>query len=363
MKRIILYTLIFFINVQVFGQNLKPDFSKAEYIELLKLTVLTNVNDLKNMSDSFQKPEKFQMIYRSKVMGLDNRWDLWTSGDSIAAISIRGTTSKPESMLENFFSAMSPAKGELKISDDFTFNYNLSDDSKAGVHSGWLIALALLSQDIRPKLDSLYQKGIKDFYIVGYSQGGSIAYLLTSYFYQLQKNGDLASDIKFKTYCNAAPKPGNLFFAYDYERNTRNWAYNVVNAVDWVPQSPLSLETPLDMSLSNPFLEPESLFGKQKFPKNILINIAFKKAYNPLYRNQQKTIKTYGRKLMKKLHQYIPELETPKFIKASYYARCGEYLVMYPDTDYFKIFPEKSENVWLHHGPKAYSFLAQRIKE
>lgn len=131
---------------------------------------------------------------------------------------------------------MVPAKGTLKISKDFVFDYHLSDDSRATVHTGWLIATAFLSRDMLPKIDSLYKTGHKEFYIMGHSQGGAIAYLLTSLLLKMQKNGQLPNDIQFKTYCSAAPKPGNLYFAYDYENMVKTgWALTVTNEADWVP--------------------------------------------------------------------------------------------------------------------------------
>jgi predicted esterase len=54
----------------------------------------------------------------------------------------------------------------------------------------------------------------KESYIMGHSQGGAIAYLLTAHLLSLQKENKIPSEIVFKTYCSAAPKPGNLHFAY-----------------------------------------------------------------------------------------------------------------------------------------------------
>jgi len=38
-------------------------------------------------------------------MGLDNQWGLWVLEDKVACISIRGTTTKQVSWLENFYAA------------------------------------------------------------------------------------------------------------------------------------------------------------------------------------------------------------------------------------------------------------------
>jgi hypothetical protein len=141
--------------------------------------------------------------------------------------------------LENLYAAMVPANGKLILDNADTFNYCLAPGNKAAVHVGWLIGTAFLSKDIVPKIDSLYKSGIKDLLLMGHSQGGAINYLLTAYLYSLQKQNILPGDIRFKTYCSAAPKPGNLFFAYYFESITENgWAFNVVNSADWVPETP-----------------------------------------------------------------------------------------------------------------------------
>ena len=86
---------------------------------------------------------------------------------------------------------MVPAKGELQLNDSTKFTYTLATDSKAAVHMGWLIGLASLAPDINLKIDSCYKAGIRNFYIMGHSQGGAIAYLLTSYLHYRQMENAL----------------------------------------------------------------------------------------------------------------------------------------------------------------------------
>jgi hypothetical protein len=56
----------------------------------------------------------------------------------------------------------------------------------------------------------------------------AISYLLTAYLYHLQKSGRLQADIRFKTYASAGPKPGNLYFAYQYEAMTKGGSHMVL---------------------------------------------------------------------------------------------------------------------------------------
>jgi hypothetical protein len=84
---------------------------------------------------------------------------------------------------------------------------------KLPVHVGWLLALAYLAPTITQKIDEYSKQGIKDFIIMGHSQGAAISFLTTSYLYYLQKDGKIPADIRFKTYCSAAPKQ-EIFITY-----------------------------------------------------------------------------------------------------------------------------------------------------
>src|SRR5690606_17113241 len=127
----------------------------------------------------------------------------------------RGSTLNQASWLANFYAAMVPAKGELQLSKDEVFSYELASSPLAAVHVGCLVATGFLAGDIQGQIDSCYSEGMKEFLIVGHSQGGAIAYLLTAHLLNLQKQQKLPHDIRFKTYCSAAPKPGNLYFGYE----------------------------------------------------------------------------------------------------------------------------------------------------
>lgn len=199
---------------------------------------------------------------------------MWTHNtERIAAISIRGTTASSTSWLENFYAAMVPATGSLKLAKDNVFNYQFATNPRASVHVGWLMGLGYMAKDIKLKIDSCYKLGYRDFYLTGHSLGGGISFMLTAYLRMLQKNGQPPVDIRFKTFSSAAPKPGNLYFAYDYEALTAGgWAYNVVNTADWVPESPLSIQTVNDFNKTNPFVNAKSTMKKQPLPKRIVMN-------------------------------------------------------------------------------------------
>ncbi len=347
----------------LYAQSLKPYFNKTEYKELLLISIRTTT--LKNYYSKFPKPQRFSMIYQSKNIGLDNHWDLWINENStIAVISIRGTTLKPESSLANLYAAMVPAKGKLQLTKTDTFEYELAPNPEAAVHIGWLISMAYLSRDILPKIDSLYSTGVKNILLMGHSQGGAINYLLTAYLYNLQMKGELPKDLRFKTYCSAAPKPGNLYFAYYYEMLTRNgWGYNIVNSVDWVPETPISIQTLNDINRSNPFTNAKSKIKKLKFPKNIVLNSLYNKLDKPTKKAQKSYEKYLGKKtskfIVKNLQGFIPPNE---YFHSNNYVRTGTTIVLIPDEEYFKKFPIDTDNMLIHHNFEAYLYLLGKYK-
>ena len=358
LKFTIIGALFFIIITTVTAQNLKPGFDKKEFIELLKLTA--KHTDPNHFSD-VAYPEKFKLVYRSKSMGLDNAWELWKSTDNMAAISIRGTTRNNVSWIENFYSAMVPAKGELKLSPTDVFKYELAQNPRASVHVGWLIATAILSKEILPKIDSCYKAGIKDIFIVGHSQGGGISFLLTAYLYSLQKQHVLPADIRFKTYCSAAPKPGNLFFAYDYEAQTQaGWAYNVVSAEDWVPMLPVSVQTTDDFGDVNPFANARKMMSKQKFPKDVVLKHIYNKMDKPPRKAQKNYEKYLGKKISKYVKKNLKEFETPIYYNSNNYVRCGNTIVLAGDSAYYQKYPIDKTNLFMHHYPAPYLFLMDK---
>ncbi|CAN5119610.1 hypothetical protein BH23BAC1_BH23BAC1_14400 [soil metagenome] len=360
-----LILIIFIITISTsfpsVGQKMSPGFDKVEYIELLKISS-TQRDSLYNKN--FPAHERITLNYRSPVIGLDNRWDLWISEDSVAVISIRGTTRSSISWLENVYGVMVPASGEITLADDFTFNYHLADNPRAAVHLGWLIGTAFLSEDISKKINACYNAGIKNFLIMGHSQGGSIAYLLTSHLRNLIKEDKLPADIQVKTYCSAAPKPGNLYYAYDYENYSfHGWAFNVVNSVDWVPETPATVQTIDDFNDSNPFSNAKSLIKKQRFPHRLAYNYVYKQLDKPSKKALKRYQKYLGNIASKYVKKHLKDYSEPEYYNSSHYTRAGDYIVLTADEEYFKKFPGNSENPFVNHMFEQYFYLAHKLPQ
>lgn len=356
--------LLFFALTQ--AQQLKPGYDKMEFIEILKMDYLIAIDtsEWKNPAKIPPLDPKYKFVYRSKLIGLQNMWDLWLSNEGIAVINIRGTDIKPNpvSWLVNFYAAMVPAKGKLELEKNFIFDYHLSDDDKAAVHVGFLISTGYLSRDILPKIDSLYKKGIKEFIIAGHSQGGAITFLLTSYLEDLKTKNRIPKDVRFKTYSSAAPKAGNLYYAYTYEALTRDWAFNTVNTADWVPEVPFSVQTVNDFTDVNPFKNIKPMMKKQKFGARIALKHVYKKLSKPSFKAQKEYQNYLGKMVAKAVKKNLIEFKAPEYYDSNNYVRIGTIIVLYADEEYKKLYPTNPEQVWLNHGIERYLYLTEKLK-
>lgn len=354
-----LFILLFYwivepVSAQI--NRLKPGFEKTEFIEMLRVAA-GHVDSV-----TIELPQHCKKIYRSPTVGLDNKWELWQREDGVAIISIRGTTLDPLGWIENIHAAMVPATGELKLNEKETFSYKLAKNPQAAVHAGWLIGTAYLARDILPKMDSCIQKGTKEFIITGDSQGGAIAFLVTSYLYS-QLGDRLPADLRFKTYCIAAPKPGNLSYAYEYELMTQEgWAFNVVNSADWVPEFPMSVQTTGDFNLTNPFTTITKAIRKQKFFNRVALNYVFRKLDKPSRKAQKRYQKLLGEYMGKIVRKTLPDYQPSSYFQSSYYVRAGQTIVLNADELYYQQFPADPGQLFKNHLLKPYLFLGNRLK-
>lgn len=360
MKKLTVFAWIWVITLTLTASNLKPGFDKQEYLTMLGHFV--RQGDSLRRDYKIPLPDHEKLVYRSKVMGLDNRWFMWVNGDSTVTLSVRGTVATQSSWLENAFLSMTPANGTITPEAGFSFSYHLADNPRAAVHSGWLIGMAYLQRDMLPKIDSLTALGYHNFIVSGHSQGGALSYLLTSHFYYLQRAGRFPAEVKFKTYCSAAPKPGNLYYAYDFEHITAGgWAFNVVNSADWVPEIPATVQTTADINRTSPLPMAEKAIQKQGWLKRIFINKIYRKLTEPSLEQAENNQKYLGDMVAGYIGKTLPGFVPPPPAGTFNYTRAGATVVLYADESYYSRFAEKSDNIWLHHMMEAYWYLAVKL--
>ena len=349
------------ITITVHAQNkLQPGFNGKEYAELLSLSFYSS-----SIVDSVERTrtkDPYHLEYRSDEVGLLNRWSLFLRNDNVGVINIRGTVQRLASWLENFYAAMIPATGSLQLNDSITFNYQLSADSKAMVHVGWTIGLGHLAPEIETKINEYYrQNHVKDYLLFGHSQGGAIMFLLRSFLEYEKQKGKIPSDIIFKTYCSAAPKPGNLYYAYDFDFITRNgWAFTVVNTADWVPETPFSIQTLNDFNPTNPFIHVKEIIKKERFLVRLAVKKVYKKLDKATEKGQEKFEKALGKPIYKQVKRFLTQLKQPIYTRGNNYMRAGSPVILLPDDEYRKEFPESDTNFFTHHQFKPYYMLVRK---
>ena len=94
--------LLFLLVVGPFNATatLLPGFDKNEYLEVLRLAA--HSVDTPWTTYKVPLPEQHQLVFRSKVVGLDNRADIWLRNDGAVHVHLRGTTAREISWMENF---------------------------------------------------------------------------------------------------------------------------------------------------------------------------------------------------------------------------------------------------------------------
>jgi Lipase (class 3) len=351
-----------FTSFPVNGQSPKlgPGFIAAEYADLLWLAFYGISDSLKDQALFKLNSGEYERIFRSAEVGLYNRCEIYLRSDSVVILSLRGTVNKTESWLENFYAGMIPATGSLQLSDGYTFNYKLANRPDAMVHTGWTIGTGFLVKEYLPVLETLLGRGLRNIIITGHSQGGALSFLNTSYIYYAL--GEKYPGLRLKTYASAAPKPGNLYFAYDFEHLTGNgYAYRVVNTHDWVPESPISVQGLGDFNPVNPLAGAPETIKKQKWPDRVVM----KHVYNKMRKGSAKAAGRYqqylgegvGKLVKKSLPGYVP----PAYSNGSNYMTAGSPIILNPNDAYRQQFPDDPGNVFVHHMYAPYFFLLKSL--
>ncbi len=361
MRSFLIFIAFLFVILQPAGaKDLKPGFDADEYIEVLQRCA----GQIKHtIFAKTAAPLTFHKVYTSPEVGLHNRWELWESDDKTTiAVNLRGTVSAVDNGLENIYAAMIPATGKLKMSGSTEFNYQFADNPRALVHAGWTLGICSMIPDIVNHIQEYYGKGMRQVIIEGHSQGGAMAYLLRSHLHYQGVGGKLPKDIVYKTYCSAAPKPGNLYYAYDFDAVTRDgWAFNVVSSIDWVPEMPFTIQRYSDVNEVSPFNISHPLMKKQ----NIFIRLYLRHVYNRTNRASRRAQRRYqhylGHKAYKFVRRYMKGVGRPEYAASTAYATAGTRIVLVPDEAYYKQFASIKQHMFMHHFFEQYYFLVKHI--
>ncbi len=350
----ILYILVFFFYFSAKSQSLKPCFDPQESEDLLKLNFAFLDTVRSNPFKEFL--EGYNIHYRTPAVGLDNSCDVWLRKDGTVVMMLRGTTANMQSFLADFYCAMIPASGTVQLSGNKKFDYKLAEDPRAAVHAGFLIGFVYLADNLKPLLDELYSKGHRNFLVAGHSQGGALCYYFGAWLHYLEKAGRY-KDIVVKTYASAAPKMGNMYFAYDYDNaNLSQWSYSIVNTLDPVPEMPFTTQqVDVDMNEPNPILNLMQRFDDMPLLKRIVLKSAFNKMRKRARKSSEAYQKYLGKYVGNFIHQSLAGIQLPPTVPSTYFVRPGVPITLtahQPYLDYYKDAPK-----YFHHGVDPYRFL------
>lgn len=306
--------------------QLRNGFDQNEAKDMAALICSYTFLDLYK-SDAEIIPDAYKKTYTSEVNTLDNVFQVYKKG-SVGVINLRGSTAKKSSWLENFYSSMIPASGELMIGDE-KHVYSFSTNDESHVHSGYALAICYLADDILKQIKALNTKGVYNILITGHSQGGALAQMLMAYLNQLP-NEKLSSKNKFKTYAFASPMCGNLVFANDYEQNFGNgYSFNVINPADVVPTFPLSYN---DSTLFTMADLKTFLFDREHFDYKGKVTDGVIQLFEKTINN---TITFVGNSVNKQISKEGDTISMPEAVKDINYIRLAEVIetkpAHYPD--------------------------------
>lgn len=358
-KKPTLIVIILFLSLHLHAETppLKPGFDPQECEDIFKLNFAFLDTTANNPFTGFL--DGYSMYHRSPAVGLDNSSDIWLRKDSSVVIMLRGTTAKMESIFADFYCAMMPAVGTIKLSNQRTFEYRLATDKRAAVHAGFLIGFAYLADNLQPKINELYMNGYRKFIIGGHSQGGALCYFFSAWLMQLRLAGTYR-DIMIKTYASAAPKVGNMYFAYDYDNaNLSEWSFSIINSEDPVPEMPFTTQQiDVDMNEPNPILNLMKRFDDLPFFKRIFLKSAFNKMKKRSKKSSDAYQKYLGKYVGNFIYKSLPGLELSPSLPTTYFVRPGVPITLSANQayrDYYKDGPK-----YFHHGVDPYRFLLRQ---
>lgn len=342
---------------------LVPGYDKAELTALVP--VMERAYDSADIGGfKTPEPEGFDRVFRSAVSPLMNRFDVWTAPGHKAVIAIRGSIVDPGglSFAAAFYSPMVPANGSIQLSATKSFPYHLADLPGAAVHLGMLLGLAHLSDELAGQIREQYGKGVRDFILLGHSQGSGIGFLATSYIRFLQKEGKLPSDFRLKTYLLAAPKTGNRLYAWDYQKiNTGGWAMEVNSVLDWVPCIAITLQSAVDFPKISPFYDMKGFLTSINFPPGPKFDADYTRflAAGPALTAEM--LKVIHENVYPRISQAMPGFVEPALLGTFDFERSGDEVPLFPDADYYKVFPQDTIHfqAWENHSVYPYYLLVK----
>lgn len=356
MKLIIKISIFLLLGTQINAQ-FSQGLDKNEATAMMRLASYPFITEKGGDSLMSAELSKYKIIKTVDSIAMDNSWSIIKFKDK-GIISFRGTTSKQISWLENFYSAMIPAKGEITLPTGKIVNYKFSGNKRAGIQTGWSLAIIIMYPEIIEDIKKLNNEGIFNIYITGHSQGGALALLFRAFLEHIPES-ILSLKNNYKTYAFAAPKPGNRFFSYDYNRicNSNLSSFTFINPYDWVPLTPFTVQSPNNTVEVNPFSEFENS-KEGSLIKRIALHQMYNSMKNPIVKSQKKLNKTLGKRVGNLIKKDIGDFKVPEYLLDASYFPVGISIMLKQFQPIVN--PKDNKDIFWQHHPSNYIKLVDQ---
>ena len=175
----LLLLILIVLNTQIRAEFIYG-LDKNEASDLIRLSYYPFI--IEKGGDSLMKTElpNYEIVKTVDSVAMDNGWSVIKTEDK-GVISFRGTTSKQISWLANFYAAMIPAKGQMTLPSGKVVNYVFADDDRAGIQTGWSLAILIMQTEIIEEIKKLNKEGILIYTLQGIVRVGLYLYYLVHF--------------------------------------------------------------------------------------------------------------------------------------------------------------------------------------
>jgi len=325
------FSLLFFSLFPKPGdQNVSVDgLPIQEALEMVSLCNTFSFSRYYNNSNAFV-PFDYRWKASTNETPLHNAVRIYKKHNTLVLI-FRGTVDESNSWLENLHFMQVPAQEKIYINEK-PFDYRFSVSKGAAVHSGYVLAVLYLWQELQPYLLPEKLLGVDKIILAGHSQGGALAQMFLAQMSLM----DVFEDIALMSYSFGSPRIGNQQFSDDFNKRfaKTNRSFRFINPADLVCQLPivnkrfdldvLGLQASIDLDAVNSLLQ----FGKELLPED----------------DQEKIDKTIQKTLLLAdfiVKEQVADVDFPDFSSTIFYGETGKIIKLdkqpYPDYLQLKI--------------------------
>ncbi len=346
-------------------------------------------------------PSDWACIYnadKSHTFGIfNNTWQLWQNvSENQYAVVFQGTElfNIPEDLLFPLVRFELAAQVEC-LENTNSIKLQFPSAANAGAHAGFTYGALVMLPDVLFQLTQAIPPNGSTIFITGHSMGAAIATCATSIlseFVAQAKNFTFPLSVLFvwlsnisawKTYVFAQPKPGNDYYSNEVNFNFSNNGlfYRTTQTLDWVPQTPLTLETLNDLNNPNPIgtevkpwidnhlpslkslldkLEKEFTDDLQKI--DAYLNTELKKELAVMVIAEEKVLDEMHPYLKSCINNFLDSITASvSIIPSLNYAASGTPVILQGDASVPTNPQDPNDFMWQHHAAQYYWLLSKHF--